>query len=260
MAGASPRSWIVAVDGPCAVGKSSVAHEVARRLGFHHLDSGAIYRAATWYCLRRGVDLGNPSALTMCVRDADLAIRHEGAQMRVFVGGEDVSDRIRTPDISEAIGAIADIRPIRETINDVQRAFADNRCLIADGRDIATVVFPDAQVKVYLDASATSRGLRRFRQYMGKAGHEGETLDSVVAAIIERDRRDAARAFGALRQHEAAVILNTTDMDFDDTVHGLMRIIEDALHAQGYTLADAPCRRVFDEIAPERSIADWMGS
>jgi cytidylate kinase len=252
------RSWIVAVDGPCAVGKSSVSREVARRLGFHHLDSGGLYRAVTWYALRQGVDLDDPDALTESARAAKLAIRHEGDQMRVFAGGEDVSDRIRTPDISSAIGSIADVRAIREIINDVQRQFAAGRCVIADGRDIATVVFPHADVRIYLHASASARGLRRFTQYHGKPGHEGETLDSVVSAIEERDARDMAREFGALRRHEAATEIITTDLSYDETVHQLMRAIEERIAEAGYTVATIPCRRVYDEIASERPLSEWI--
>jgi CMP/dCMP kinase len=203
---------VIAIDGPAGAGKSTVARGAAAALGFTYLDSGAMYRCVGLAALERGVDLDDGDALGELARG--LEIRFEDGA--VLLDGAEVGDRIRTPEVSQAASRVAPHRQVREALVRRQRELIDSGRYVAEGRDIGTVVSPEAPLKIYLTAGEEERARRR-------AAENGEPVDAVLEAMRERDRRDRGREHGALRPAEDAVELDTTDLAVADVV---ARVVE----------------------------------
>lgn len=209
MNGAIP---VIAIDGPSASGKGTVAALVARELGFHYLDSGAIYRVAAHAAARAGVALDDEAALAFLARALDL--RFDGIE--VYLDGQPVGDAIRTEDAGRAASRIAALPDVRAALLDLQRDFRRPPGLVTDGRDMGSVVFPDARVKVFLTASAEERAKRRYKQLIEK-GFDAN-LAALFQDLTERDARDAARASAPLKQAADALLLDTTGLSIDQAV------------------------------------------
>lgn len=209
MNGAIP---VIAIDGPSASGKGTVAALVARELGFHYLDSGAIYRVAAHAAARAGVALDDEAALASLARALDL--RFDGIE--VYLDGQPVGDAIRTEDAGRAASRIAALPDVRAALLDLQRDFRRPPGLVTDGRDMGSVVFPDARVKVFLTASAEERAKRRYKQLIEK-GFDAN-LAALFQDLTERDARDAARASAPLKQAADALLLDTTGLSIDQAV------------------------------------------
>ncbi|MEQ8821610.1 MAG: (d)CMP kinase [Sumerlaeia bacterium] len=207
---------VVAIDGPVGVGKSSVARTVADHLGFRHLDTGAMYRCVALARMRlveaEGADVA-PERVARMARDLDIDLREDGS---VYLGGEDVGEAIRAEEVSREVARVADNRAVREALVEQQRRIGLQRPSVLEGRDIGTVVFPDAHWKYYLDASPQVRADRRASQLeeMGLSRPSEEILHN----LLERDRRDRARPWGALRVAEDATLVDTTGLSFDRVV------------------------------------------
>lgn len=208
----------IAIDGPAGAGKSSVAKEVARRLGFTHLDSGAMYRALTLAAIRAQRDLTREDDLVPLL--ADTLIRLEGE--RVFLNGEDVSGAIRSSQIDRAVTQVAVHPAIRAWMVGLQREFGRSRDVVADGRDMATVVWPDAELKVFLVASLEARAKRRLLER-----HGSPDLERVQEEIKTRDENDSARAVSPLKAAEDAVVLDTTDLSLGNVIDWVIRLAEE---------------------------------
>jgi cytidylate kinase len=198
---------VIAIDGPAGAGKSTVARGIADALGFTYLDSGAMYRSVALAALRAGVDLDDGDALAELARGLDIQLPNA----HVSLDGEDVSGAIRMPEVSEAASRVSVHPGVRQAMVSRQRALIDSGRYVAEGRDIGTVVSPDAPLKVYLTASPEERARRR-------AVESGANAKEVLAAQIERDARDQERALGKLRQADDAIILDTTGLDVDQVV------------------------------------------
>lgn len=203
---------IIAIDGPAGSGKSTVARMAARKLGFVYLDTGAMYRAATWKAMRSGADMEDREALAASAAGTD--IRFEDG--RVLVGGEDVTDDIRSPEVTGNVYRLADVQGVRDAMVLLQRKLGAEGGIVAEGRDIGTIVFPGAETKIYLDASVSERALRRWRE-LEKKGIE-VPLSEVERDISERDSRDRNRKIAPLKTAEGAVVLDTTDMTIEEVV------------------------------------------
>lgn len=203
---------VLAIDGPSASGKGTVAARVAARLGWHYLDSGSLYRLVALTAMRAGVALDDEAALEPLARA--LPVRYEGG--RILLGGDDVTDRIREEDCSVGASRVAVLPAVRAALLDRQRDFRRAPGLVAEGRDIGSVVFPDAASKFFLTASVEARARRRHKQLMEK-GSEA-ILHDLQSDLEERDRRDAARSVAPLRQLPDAVLVDTTDMSIDEAV------------------------------------------
>ena len=212
---------VITVDGPAAAGKSTVARALARRLGFRYLDTGAMYRAATWKALSAGVDVRDPAALAGAVAGCRIELLPAQAGGRVLCDGRDVTAEIRSPEVTQNVYRLADEPAVRKILIEQQRAFASGRDLVAEGRDQGTEVFPDAAVKFYLDASLEERSRRRLKDAAGR----GLTLGEVMAQLAERDGRDRARPMGALRQVQDMVRIDSTDMSVDEVVEAMLEHI-----------------------------------
>lgn len=207
---------VIAIDGPSASGKGTVAAKVAERLGFHYLDSGALYRLTALAAREEEVDWEDEDGLAEIA--AELPAYFEGD--RVFLFGEDVSDAIREEAIGVGASRVAVFPEVRKALLARQRAFCLEPGLVADGRDMGSVVFPAATLKIFLTASAEERAVRRYKQLIGKG--ESANLPQIQQDIIERDARDAARTVAPLRQEPDAKRLDTTDLTIDQAVEKVL--------------------------------------
>lgn len=210
---------IVTIDGPAGAGKSSAARALARRLGFHFLDTGAMYRAVVFMALERGVELDDPDALEAVAARLDIQLSDDA----VIVDGRDVTRAIRTVAITSATRYAADHPNIRARLVELQRAAAEGQDFVTEGRDQGSVVFPDAECKVFLTASERVRAERRYHDLLARG--EMLSLDEVLERQHERDERDASRPVGALIQAPDAVVLNTDGMSPDEVVDRLHEIV-----------------------------------
>ena len=197
---------VIAIDGPSASGKGTVAHGVASALGFHFLNSGALYRAVALRALESGLNLENESGLS----DIALKLNANFKGEMVTLEGRDVTDAVRTEEVSVAASRIAGLAGVRQALLKRQRAFRQPPGLVADGRDMGTVVFPDAVLKIFLTASPESRAERRYKQLMGKG--LGANMAALLQDILERDQRDSTRATAPLKKDADAVLVDTTRM------------------------------------------------
>lgn len=219
---------IVAIDGPAASGKSTVARALARRLGFRYLDTGAMYRAVAEEALVSGVPLHDAAALAELAHEACIAFEYSGddpVYTRVTVRGRDVTAAIRTPRVDEAVSAVARVPEVRAAMVSEQRRCAQDADVVVEGRDIGTVVFPDAQVKVYLTASPEERAARRLQDRRG-AGHDAD-FQRVVADIRRRDEADSTRETAPLAPADDAVIVDTTGLTVDEVVDRIEHLVRE---------------------------------
>jgi 3-phosphoshikimate 1-carboxyvinyltransferase len=209
---------VVTIDGPAASGKGTVAAGVARALNFHYLDSGSLYRLTALTAMRTGVPLDDGPGLARIAQDLDIRF----ADGVTYLGGEDVTQQIRTEDVSAGASRVAVQAALRSALFDRQRAFARPPGLVADGRDMGTVVFPDAKLKVFLTASAQVRARRRHKQLI--ANGISDTMENLLRDIQARDKRDAERATAPLLAAGDAVKLDTTDLAIDTVVNHVLEL------------------------------------
>ncbi len=216
-----------AIDGPVGAGKSSIARTAAKRLGFVYVDTGAIYRAVGLYCHRRGADLSSPEEIEALLPEIKPEIRLFDGVQRIFLNGEDVSEEIRLPEISMAASAVSAVPEVRAALLDMQRKIAAENNVIMDGRDIGTVVLPNAQVKIFLTAAPEIRAKRRYDELCAKGVRT--TFEEVLADLNKRDYDDSHRAVAPLRQAEDAVLADTSGLDFEQSCELVCNIIKKKL-------------------------------
>lgn len=214
----------IAIDGPSGAGKSTLARALAREKGYLYVDTGAIYRTLGCYVRRRGADPKDGAAVIKLLQSAKVELRYgdDGLQ-RMFLNGEDVSDEIRLPEVSRYASAVSVHPGVRAYLLDMQRDLARKHSVVMDGRDIGTVVLPDADVKIFLTASTEARAQRRCLE-LQKRGTP-EPFDQVLSEIVQRDWDDTHRAAAPLRQAEDAVVVDTTKLDFQGSLAVLLRVV-----------------------------------
>jgi len=225
----SSHTPVVTVDGPSGAGKGTLCMLLANKLGFHLLDSGAIYRVLALAAIHHGVDLESEDALVPLATHLDVQFVAEGDLVKVILEGEDVSGELRKEETGMAASKVAALPRVREALLRRQRAFAEGQGLIADGRDMGTVVFPQAMAKIFLDASAQERAQRRLKQLQGKG--LDVKFDDLLREIQERDDRDRNRPVAPLRPAEDALLLDSTTMSIDEVVEKALQYIESKLVA-----------------------------
>lgn len=215
----------VAVDGPAGAGKSTVSRAAAKAMGYIYVDTGALYRAVGVNALRNGIDTKDRQAVAESLSDISVNLVFENGEQKVLLNGEDVSAEIRTPDASMAASDVSAVPKVRDFLFDLQRSIASNNNCIMDGRDIGTVVLPNAKVKVFLTASPEERAMRRFRELSEK----GSTVKykEVLEDLIKRDYNDSHREVAPLKQADDAVLLDTTGMTLEQSVESLIKIIKE---------------------------------
>ena len=214
---------IIAIDGPAGSGKSTVGKLLAKRLGYLYMDTGAMYRALAWKALSLGIPLDDEEALTRLAERVHITLSGDPDAMRVAIDGQDVTDAIRAPEISRAASIIAAILGVRRAIVAKQREMGRRGRGVLEGRDTGTVVFPDADVKFFLDARLEVRARRRFEQERAR-GRE-ISFEETLRETEERDRRDAERSASPLRQAEDAVYLDSSDLSVEQVVERMLEII-----------------------------------
>lgn len=218
----------IAMDGPVGAGKSSIADAVASRLGILHLDTGAMYRAVGLTALQRGVDVNDEAAATALCMELHIGVAHEADGQHTLVDGVDETANLRTEQVSMAASTVAKYAGVRRQMVAVQQRLASETAMLVDGRDICLRVLPNADVKIYLTASAEERARRRFAQLQEKG--TSDTYEQVLEDLKKRDAQDMGRKVDPLRPTEDAIIVDSSDMTFDQVVEHILAIVEEKRH------------------------------
>lgn len=213
----------VAIDGPSGAGKSTLAKRLAKELGYLYVDTGAMYRAIGLFALRQGVDPKDEAAVTALLPQIQIELRYVDGAQRVLLCGEDVSEAIRAENVGMATSAVSAHPPVRAFLLELQRGMARTHDILMDGRDIGTVILPDATVKIFLTASAEARADRRFKELQDKG--VDTDYETVLEDIRRRDYQDSHRATAPLRQAEDAVLVDTSEMDLEESFQALKSLI-----------------------------------
>ena len=218
----------VAIDGPAGAGKSTIARKAAAELGFIYVDTGALYRTVALNALRNGVnDTKNPEDVIPTLSSAEVSLKFIDGEQHVFLRDEDVSTAIRQNEVSMAASNVSSIPEVRAFLFDLQRNIAKSNDCIMDGRDIGTVVLPDAKIKIFLTASAEARADRRFKELQEKG--QDVTYETILKEIKERDYQDMNRATAPLKQAEDAVLVDTTEIDLEESIALMINTIKERL-------------------------------
>ena len=217
----------IAIDGPAGAGKSTVARRVAATLGYLYVDTGALYRTVGLNALRLGLATDDPDQVIPTLQDLQVSLRFIDGEQRVFLGDEDVSEAIRRNEVSMAASNVSAIPEVRAFLFDLQRNIAANNNCLMDGRDIGTVVLPDAPIKIFLTASAEARADRRYKELTEK----GQTVEyeALLQEIRERDYNDSHRAIAPLQQADDAILVDTTELGLQEVIDTILAIVKERL-------------------------------
>ncbi|MBP3323467.1 MAG: (d)CMP kinase [Clostridia bacterium] len=215
--------YAVAIDGPAGAGKSSVAKEVSKRIGFIYVDTGALYRTVALYLLNNNIEASETEKIAEALKHIEVSMEHKEDGQHVFLCGEDVSHLIRTEPVSMMASTTSALPIVRSFLFDLQVEMANKYNVLMDGRDIGTVVLPNAQVKIFLTASAEERAKRRLLEYQAKG--QDVSFDFVLQEIIKRDNQDMNRATAPLKKADDAVLLDTTALDFNEVCDKMIEIV-----------------------------------
>ncbi len=221
------QALTIAIDGPAAGGKGTIALRLAEKLGYMYVDTGAMYRAVAWIALQRGLDLEDETATGTLARTLDIIFRREEragqVYYRVLVDGQDVSIEIRRPEVDQGSSIVAQHPAVREALVEKQRDLARSGGIVMEGRDITTVVLPQADIKLFITASLAERARRRYEQR--READPTVTLADIEAELAERDRRDSERKAAPMRIPSDAVVIDTTNLDIETSVEMILRLI-----------------------------------
>ena len=217
----------VAVDGPAGAGKSSISKIVAKKLGYLYIDTGAMYRSVTWAVLHNHIDVNNQKAVEALSPELDLTMEASDDSCKVFIAGQDVTDFIRTPQVNNAVSIVASYKGVRQYLVERQRLMAEAGGVILDGRDIGSVVLPNAELKIYLTASVEARAMRRYLEVKGTVNEQ--TLEDIKDSVMQRDDMDKNRKESPLIQVEDAVLVDSSEMTFDETVEHILHLVQERI-------------------------------
>ena len=223
----------IAIDGPAGAGKRTIAKKVAQELGSVYVDTGAMYRAIGLYMLENGISMDDEEAVIGALENCDIDLRYTDGTQHIFLNGRDVSSDVRKEDVGKAASMVSKILPVREKLVDLQRIIAARTPVVMDGRDIGTVVLPDAELKIYLTASSHVRALRRFEELSQKFDlSEVPEIQFLEQAIKMRDERDMNREHSPLKKADDAVVVDSSEMTIDEVTELILRLAseEEELH------------------------------
>lgn len=215
--------FVVAIDGPAGSGKGTITKLVGKKLNLVYIDTGAMYRSVAVYSLRNNINLENEEDIKKMFENINIELKKEDDILKVYLNKEDITKLIRTPEIDEQVKIVATIQPIRRKMVDLMRKVAENKNVIMEGRDIGTAVFPNADVKVYLDAKVEERARRRYKENCEK--NIECTYENILNDMIARDKSDLTK--GGLRKAEDAIVVDSSEMTIDEVVEKIISIIED---------------------------------
>jgi cytidylate kinase len=215
---------VVAIDGPAGAGKSTVARRLAKELDYMYMDTGAMYRAFALSVSRSELDLSNLDELRKVLDETEVNLIEKKGDLRVLLNGLDVTDEIRTPELSQMASRVSSLKEVRERMVGLQREMGAQGGVVVEGRDIGTVVFPRAEVKIYLDASAGERARRRYQELESQG--KKVTLEETLEEMIERDRRDQERDISPLRKAEDAIVIDSTSIEVESVVHSILQAVK----------------------------------
>lgn len=218
----------IAIDGPGGAGKSTIAKALAKKLGYIYVDTGALYRAIGLYMIKKGVDLKNADAIVEKLDEVKVELKYVNDEQRVLLCGDDVSEDIRKPEVSMAASDVSAVPAVRDFLLGLQRKMANENNVIMDGRDIGTVVLPNAEIKLFLTASAEERAMRRYKELIEK-GKDVE-YETVYKELCERDYQDSHREIAPLKPADDATVIDTTGNDLEKSVQVLMDFISPKLN------------------------------
>ena len=218
---------VIAIDGPSGAGKSSVSRIVGEKLGYLHVDSGALYRIMTWQCLEEKVDTSDPSAVAALAQRVEIECRPENGRIAYYVKGEEPGNRIRTPEINAHASPVATVREVRDRITALLRGMTRYGNLVVEGRDITTAVFPDSPARFYLTASAEARARRRQKEEVEK-GIANQSAEDVKKSLLARDAIDSTRKYAPLKKADGALEIDSSDL----TLEQVVEVVMNALPAQ----------------------------
>ena len=217
---------VIAIDGPSGAGKSSVSRIVGEKLGFLHVDSGALYRIMTWQALANKVDTANPEAVAAFAERVEIECRPEAGRIAYYVGGEAPGNRIRTPEINAHASEVATVKAVRDRVTALLRGMAQYGDLVVEGRDITTAVFPDSPARFYLTASAEARARRRQKEEVEK-GIANQSAEAVKASLLARDQMDSNRKYAPLKKADGALEIDSSDLTLDEVVETVLAALPD---------------------------------
>ncbi|MGN0300530.1 MAG: (d)CMP kinase [Lachnospiraceae bacterium] len=214
----------IAIDGPAGAGKSTIAKKVAKKMGYIYVDTGAMYRAMALFMIKQGIDPGDATSIEKACKIADISIEYRDGEQVVLLNGENVNAYLRTEEVGNMASVTSVNAKVREKLVELQQKLAKTKDVVMDGRDIGTVVLPNAEVKVYLTASSLVRAQRRALELEAKG--ESADLSKIEADIIERDNRDMTRAISPLKQAEDATLIDSSYMTIDEVVEAILNLVK----------------------------------
>lgn len=217
----------VAIDGPAGAGKSTISRKVAEGLGFIYVDTGALYRAIGYYVLSKGADVSDETAVMGLLAGVEISLKFVDTEQRVFLGGRDITGKIRTEAVSMAASAVSALPAVRAYLLELQRSLARENNVVMDGRDIGTVVLPDAPLKIFLTASPEERARRRVRQM--EEGGQAADFETILQEIRQRDFQDSTRETAPLKPAADSVLLDTSGISFQESVEKLVSLVRERM-------------------------------
>ena len=221
-------SFIVAIDGPAGTGKGTVTKLISERTGLINIDTGAMYRCVTLECINKGVSVDEKSKIKQVLENIDIKLIHEGGNQKVFLNGVDVSKEIRTEKVDNLVAKFAALKIVRDKLTPIQQRIGQDNDIIMEGRDIGTVVFPNADIKIFLDCSLEERAKRRYKQNLGKG--IDTPYEEVLSGIIERHKLETEREIAPFVKPKDAILVDTTNMNIEEVVDEIEKIIRTAWH------------------------------
>ncbi len=217
-------AFVVAIDGPAGTGKGTITKIISKRMNLLNIDTGAMYRSVTLACIRNNVAPNEEKKIEKILDNIDIELKNMDGEQKIFLNGEDVSKEIRTPEVDEQVAKFAALKSVRDKLTPIQRKIGENNNIIMEGRDIGTVVFPNADVKIFLDCSLEERAKRRYLQNLKKGINE--SYDEVLKAIIERHKLETERKIAPFIKANDAITIDSTNLTIQETVNEVEKIIK----------------------------------